>query len=244
MDAIPKAFSRPRARYSLESTSLSARNLEALVDRRGGGKSNSAGGGWGVYAEENKKDTPLNIHLPTPESILDDNEGGYDESEKTNSLKRRIEDDEQVVKRRKLVANGRFGNLAKQGDRKGIERFEVMIKDLFPSTAHEPGDDSALDVPTEEPTAQRGTKRKGRRSTFDLELSRVEEEDKVDAEGWRPNIRIVFQGKHVFAGIRHLVEEGVVDGEKMPGWMTGEESVSVGLVQNGRIKGNKGSGVS
>ena len=243
LDGIPKAFSRPRDRYSLESTSLSARNLEALVEKRGGGKTNAAGGGWGVYAEENKKDTPLNIHLPTPESIVN-NERGEDELDKVAGLKRRMEDDEQIVKRRKLVAKGRFGNSAKHEDGKGVERFEVMIRDPFPSTTHERTDDSDLDVPPEESAAERGKKRKGRRSTLDLELNQQDDEGEVEAEGWRPNIRAVFQGKHVFAGIRHLVEEGVIDGEKMPGWMTGEEGVSVALVQNGRIKGNKGSGLS
>lgn len=240
LDGIPKAFSRPRDRYSLESTNLSARNLEALVEKRGGGRSNAAGGGWGVYAEENKKDTPLNLHLPTPESIEDEEENV--EAEKITGMKRRIEDDEQVVKRRKLLAQGRFGNSAKHGDGKGIERLEVMIRDPFPSTTHETTEDPELDAP-DKSSADPREKRKGRRSTLDLELNRQDENDEVEAEGWRPNIRVVFQGKHIFAGIRHLVEEGLIEGEKMPGWMTGEEGVSVGLVQNGRIKGFKGSGL-
>jgi central kinetochore subunit Mis15/CHL4 len=243
LDCIPKAFSRPRDRYSLESTNLSARNLEALVEKRGGARSNAAGGGWGVYAEENKKDTPLNIHLPTPETIED--EGERNEAEKITGMKRRLEDDVQVVKRRKLLAKGRFGNTAKDDDGKGIERLEVMIRDPFPSIAHQQADESELDVSLDEVATDQGKKRKGRRSTLDLELNRQGEDDEVEveAEGWRPNIRVVFQGKHVFAGIRRLVEEGLVDGEKMPGWMTGEEGVSVGLVQNGRIKGYKGSGL-
>jgi central kinetochore subunit Mis15/CHL4 len=242
LDGIPKAFSRPRDRYSLESTGLSARNLEALVEKRGSGRTNAAGGGWGVYTEENKKDTPLNVHLPTPESLVED---GADktEAEKVTSMKRRSVDDEQVVKRRKLVAKGRFGNSAKHDDGKGVERLEVMIKDPFPSTTSEPFDEPELDVSPENTDAERGKKRKGRRSTLDLEINKQGEEDEVEAEGWRPNIRAVFQGKHVFAGVRNLIEEGVIDGEKMPGWMTGEEGVSVGLVQNGRIKGNKGSGM-
>ncbi|KAG0645955.1 Sim4 complex subunit mis15 [Hyphodiscus hymeniophilus] len=241
LDGIPKAFSRPRDRYSLESTNLSARNLEAMVEKRGGARSNAAGGGWGIYAEENKKDTPLNVHLPTPDS-LHEHDGEKEQAEKVTGMKRRIEEDVQVVKRRKLVARGRFGNSAKQDDGKGIERFEVMIRDPFPSSAHNSRDDTPLDMPVEETSNGNGTKRKGRRSTFDLELSKQSEDD-VEAEGWRPNVRVVFQGKHIFAGVRHLVEEGLLDGERMPGWMTGDEGVSVGLVQSGRIKGFKGSGL-
>ena len=60
---------------------------------------------------------------------------------------------------------------------------------------------------------------------------------------WSPNVRITFQGTHVFAGIRQLVEAGIIDGERMPGWMTGEDGVTAGVVRHGRIKGNKGSGI-
>lgn len=60
---------------------------------------------------------------------------------------------------------------------------------------------------------------------------------------WRPTVQITFQGNHVFAGIRQLVEAGIVDGERMPGWMTGEDGVTVGVVRHGRIRGNKGSGL-
>lgn len=43
----------------------------------------------------------------------------------------------------------------------------------------------------------------------------------------------------MFAGIRALVECGIVDGLKMPGWMTGEASVSNGVVKNGRLDSRK-----
>lgn len=51
----------------------------------------------------------------------------------------------------------------------------------------------------------------------------------------RPEIKLVFQGMHVFAGIRQLVEVGLIDGEAMPSWMTGQEGVSIGVVRDGRI---------
>jgi central kinetochore subunit Mis15/CHL4 len=43
--------------------------------------------------------------------------------------------------------------------------------------------------------------------------------------------------------VRELVERGIIDGERMPGWMTGEEGISVGVVKDGRIQGFKGSGI-
>ena len=60
---------------------------------------------------------------------------------------------------------------------------------------------------------------------------------------WRPNVRLSLHGPHVFAGLRQLVEAGFIDGERMPGWMTGEDGVTRGAVRNGRIKGFKGSGL-
>jgi central kinetochore subunit Mis15/CHL4 len=239
LGGIPKAFSKPRERYKLETTSLSARNLEALVEKRGGGRTNAAGGGWGIYTEEHKgKDNPLNIQLPTPQSLThestdhDSPEGGE------SGMKRKREEDEVTVKRRKRVAQGRFGNSAKADDGKGIERLDIFIQDPYPSAQTE----ETLDMEDEEPRDRTKTKHKGRRSMLDTELSHQEDDDDVRSEGWKPDVRITFHGQHVFAGIRELVEAGVIDGEKMPGWMTGEEGVSVGVVRDGRIKGFKGSG--
>lgn len=118
--------------------------------------------------------------------------------------------DKKVMKRRKLIAQARFGDSAMPNDGKGIERFDVRIEDPFPGI--EPT------APGQEAIAPNG--------------------DLID---WAPNITVTFHGRHTFAGIRELVERGVVDGEKMPGWMTGEENISIGVVKEGRIQGFKGS---
>lgn len=55
-------------------------------------------------------------------------------------------------------------------------------------------------------------------------------------ESWTPDVHLSFQGSHVFAGVRQLVEQGIVDGEKMPGWMAGDAGVSVGAVKEGRVR--------
>ena len=140
-----------------------------------------------------------------------------------------------------MVAKGRFGNTALPDDGKGIERLDIRIEDLFPSREAEQAED---DYPLADELDLGIAKKKqsGRRSTITLELDKRDDEED-GAEGWRPDVRFAFLGQHVFAGIRQLVEAGAVDGEKMPGWMTGEEVVSVGVVRDGRIKGNKGSGL-
>jgi central kinetochore subunit Mis15/CHL4 len=242
LDGIPKAFSRPRERYSLQSTSLSARSLEALLARRGSTRTNAAAGGWAIYAETKKSDTPLNLQLPSPAASSDEKEPSIPQP---TGMKRRREEHASVQKRRKLIAEGRFGPSAKADDGQGIERFDVRLEDAFPTLplegeAGEEEEQDEEDGPIPAPMTK-PINRKGRRTTLLLEL----EKDSADEDDgtWRPDVRITLHGPHVFAGIRELVECGLVDGERMPGWMTGEEGVSVGVVRNGRIRGHKGSGL-
>ena len=62
----------------------------------------------------------------------------------------------------------------------------------------------------------------------------VEEEE--EGQDWKPSIQLTFHGSHIHAGIRKLVLSGAVDGVNMPGWMTGEEGVSFGVVRGGRVR--------
>ncbi|RDL37979.1 Uncharacterized protein BP5553_05412 [Venustampulla echinocandica] len=243
LGAIPKAFSRPRERYTLKPTSFSTKNLQALVERRGGGRTNAAGGGWGIYAEKKKggADNPLKIQLPTPQTSSPDPEDTKEtEDHIPRGMKRSMHEDERSVKRRKLVAQGRFGKSAKGDDGKGIERLDIRFDEVF-SVSSAAGD-VENDYPLADELGTEPTKQKGKRSTINLELDKSKS-DEIDEEGFRPDVRVTFHGQHVFAGIRELIEAGVIDGEKMPGWMTGEEGVSVGIVRDGRIQGNKGSGL-
>ena len=260
LEGIAKAFSRPRERYALERTGLSARNLAALCERRGGGRGNAAGGGWGVYYADGEadpgRDNPLKVGgggLLTPESIVDaeekerekennrngaESDGEMEGRRKDSGMKRRREEDPRVMKRRKVIAQGRFGNSAKRDDGKGIERLDVRLEDTFPDV------NLFAEIDFDTPDSNQSDKRKkrGRRSAVDMELEKTGD-GRENTEDWRPDVRITFQGAHVFAGVRELVEAGVVDGERMPGWMTGEEGVRVGIVREGRIVGWKGSGV-
>jgi len=112
-------------------------------------------------------------------------------------------------KRLKRVAEGRFGPSAKEDDGMGLQRFDVKIEDAFSGSR----DNRKADVDDSNATRNKGTSEKP----------------------WKPSVKLSFQGSHVFAGIRKLVEGGIIDGEKLPGWMTGEAGVSNGTVRNGRL---------
>ncbi|KAI0392458.1 centromere protein Chl4/mis15/CENP-N [Xylariaceae sp. FL0594] len=266
VEGIPKALSRPHERYALKPVNLQTKNLEAMLSLRGAGRGNAAAGGWSVYAGDRaadaRTDSPLNPLLPTP-PLSDATVGEEDNGENTAGSKetmtaaaekrKRIlldpesEEEEKRRKRARLVAQARFGDSAKMDDGKGIERIDVIIEDPFPAPASAPapdGEDSRENLETRR-------SKKGRRSAVVEEGGDYSEDEDGNREGgrsrdkwtWRPNVRISLHGPHVFAGIRQLVEAGIIDGARMPGWMTGEEGVTRGAVRDGRIRGFKGSGL-
>lgn len=54
------------------------------------------------------------------------------------------------------------------------------------------------------------------------------------SEEWQLALSLSFSGSDVISGIRKLAELGIVDPERMPSWMTGEEGVSMAVVHQGR----------
>ena len=252
LEAVPKALSRPHERYTLQTTSLSARSLSALLTVRGPGRGNAAAGGWSIFAEGTVEGSPLRSVPATPESSKDEEEKDGLAPPTLPDRKRRGRPSqsskvlgflgEPAAKRRKLVAKQRFGESALEDDQKGIERLEIRMEDAFP--AERSGDSEDVGAVTRPETGAVASRR-GRRSTLSM-LDESVEDDNDEAEapvtGWTPDIRLTFSGSHIFAGVRKLVESGGVDGEKMPGWMSGEAIVSIGVVRGGRIRGNKGSG--
>ncbi|KAG9190716.1 hypothetical protein G6011_08804 [Alternaria panax] len=242
--AIPKAFSRPSARYQLTSTNFTTKSLDALLTYRGPGKSNAAAGGWSIFQDHSFSQNALDF-ITTQKGECQDkaiNEGSNANSGSKagpGRPKRPLDNKESSeAKCRKEVAAGRFGTSAQPNDGQGLERFEVRIDDPFPSPSKNSsptqadGDTSNLDALITNRT------RRGRPSLLDRTAEDLEEIQ--NEEGWVPNVRVTFQGTHVFAGIRHLVEEGIVDGERMPGWMTGEAGVTIGSVRDGRIRSKAG----
>ncbi|KAF2035377.1 CHL4-domain-containing protein [Setomelanomma holmii] len=241
--AIPKAFSRPSARYQLTSTNFTTKSLDALLTYRGSGKSNAATGGWSIFQDHSFSQNALDF-ITTQRGDAQDKQSA--EKGATNGVtkpgpgrSKRAADSTETpeAKRRKEVAAGRFGPSAKSDDGRGLERFEVRIDDPFPAVGENNG--AQLDGETSNMNAQASkSTRRGRPSLLDRTAEDLE--DIQNEAGWVPNVRVTFQGTHVFAGIRQLVEEGIVDGEKMPGWMTGEAGVTIGAVREGRIRSKEG----
>ncbi|EFX05984.1 chl4 [Grosmannia clavigera kw1407] len=261
VEAIPKALSRPQERYGFRPTSMVTRNLSEMLHRRGAGRTNTAGGGWAIYADEKTIESPLSTVLPTPPlSEVDDDKTKEGEREKRRrTLSPGAERERRLAKRRRLVAEARFGPTARMDDGLGVERVDIVIQDPFPGDV--PGEQEDVERPTAtmgpiDHGRPKGGGGGGRRSQIGAVLAReIEVQDDEDmARGadeagpessnvWRPQVAFTFHGSHVFAGIRQLVEAGVIDGTKMPGWMTGEEGVTVGAIRHGRIRGHKGSGM-
>lgn len=267
VDGVPKALSRPKERVGLEPTKLTTKNLHELLHRKGSGRTNAAGGGWGIYADEKTKESPLDVVLPSP-PLSDVGEGRR--SSEVRSKKRTAdaaaassatEREERRLKRAKVVAQARFGNSAKVDDGRGVERVDIVIDDAFPERPDvreaeedaDEDDDNSNEASLQQQSSRGGA---GRRSARDAALDRARAQDDDDGGGgggvdeedeeegtWRPRVGLTFHGSHVFAGIRQLVEAGIIDGEKMPGWLTGEEGVTIGAVRRGRIMGHKGSGL-
>jgi central kinetochore subunit Mis15/CHL4 len=239
--AIPRAFSRPSARYQLTSTNFTTKSLNALLTYRGPGKSNGAAGGWSIFQDHSFSQNALDF-ITTLKVLGQDKNGTTKGASSTtrpvSTGAKRTSDslESPESKRRKEVAQGRFGTSAQPDDGQGLERVEVRIDDAFP-TPQSNGVQSDGNAPAQPANRTR----RGRPSL--LERTAEDMETIESGDGWVPNVRVAFTGTHVFAGIRQLVEEGIVDGERMPGWMTGEAGVTVGAVRDGRIKAKDKDGI-
>ncbi|KAK6334289.1 hypothetical protein TWF730_003503 [Orbilia blumenaviensis] len=220
--SLPIALSSQHRRYDIVSTALSAKTLEALVARKGCERGNlGAGGGWSVFAVEGEgavEGDPLEVTRPR----------------KRRSMDAETDNNDGEGKKRKRIAEERFGKSATAGDGSGLERVEVKLREVWPKGKEVPGILGVVD----------GNAGKGKKGRPKKGASRVDDEDDsplVDVrtpwkgKSWMPNVDVVLEGTHVFAGVRRLVEEGVLDGEKIPTWMTGEEGKSVGMVRGGTI---------
>ncbi|KAH7021161.1 centromere protein Chl4/mis15/CENP-N [Microdochium trichocladiopsis] len=288
IDGVPKALSKPKERYALTPVGLSTKNLDALLSTKGSGRTNAAGGGWGIYVDDSKTtESPLNVVLPTPPpsapGSADEVSSPHDPQHAALPVRKKRPRDpvaskyEREIKRHRSLAKARFGHSALAEDGKGIERLDIVIEDAFPhlpESATNNNDDDDSDVTDDEEEEDDNNadasgrqspskSTRGRRSTLDITFIQQQaaldaadpdnnddedmvenaEFERLNAGTWRPNVRLTFHGPHVFAGVRQLVEAGVINGERMPGWLTGEEGVTIGAVRSGRIRGHKGSGL-
>jgi len=221
VDAVPAALALPGQRWVLRGSGLAARSLAALLAMRGPGRGNNARGGWSVYADEE-----CAVESAPVEFVRGGEEDeGKENEEEERRVKGRFEHgdpggwlDGKERKRLRDVARSRFGSSALADDGMGLQRFDISLNDVFAT-----GGMGAITVASPESSS----------------VSADTSTDDSSSKPWKPNVKLSFQGTHVFAGIRALVESGIVDGKRMPGWMTGEASMSNGVVKNGRLDSRK-----
>ncbi|EWC45867.1 hypothetical protein DRE_04874 [Drechslerella stenobrocha 248] len=228
--SLPIALSSQHRRYDIISTSLSAKTLEALMARKGHERGDiGAGGGWSVYAIEGEgavDGSPLETTRPRPAKrrSLDADNDGSEEPKDEGSRERW---------KRKKLAEGRFGTSALANDGTGLERIEVKLREVWPRQKALP---MPLKLSTQDTSnnaaPEADVKGKGKGPPRKKDISAIGDDSDSGEEGgdlpwtskrWVPNVDVVLEGTHVFAGVRTLTEEGIFDGGKIPTWMTGEE---------------------
>ena len=257
IDALPKAFSRPCERYALKPTSLSAKSLTTLISMRGSGRGSAANSGWSIFAEGSIEESPL---VATPsisgkwEHDKENKENmpfcmeshGMTIQKVTTSTASFPAENPLLLKGRINIANSRFGHSNLLGTQNGLGRLDIRIEDSFTLEQGRETAEGAIRKYTCITSSKSLSNHYSRRPTISL----APEPDDLDEHihkgpsgSWVPNIHLTFHGSNVFAGIRQLVESGAILGQEMPGWMSGEDGISVGVVRNQKVKGAKGSGL-
>ncbi|CAG7934790.1 unnamed protein product [Penicillium nalgiovense] len=208
-DSIPKALSRPQERFSLQATSLAAKNLPTLLALRGSGRSTASNGAFSIFADAATEGSPLDPRpsntVSPEEHIRASHSSPTEGKENTNgpATKRRSSGIDTAPlspdsKKRCLAIHSRFGTLGSSLAPALLDRLDIRLLDK-PGSSDEQYDDDGDD------------------STFTP-----------------PALSLTFSGSDVIGGIRKLAELGIVDPERMPSWMTGEEGVSVATVRRGK----------
>ncbi|EAW10119.1 CENP-N/CHL4 family protein [Aspergillus clavatus NRRL 1] len=209
-DAVPKALSRPHARYALAATSLAAKSLPALLALRGHGRSNAANGAFSIFADAVLEGSPLD---PRPSQTVSpaehfrqdadaDTGGGQENDVPTKGESPATH----ATKKRKLAVHARFGTTGTLSSAP-LDRLDVRLLDRVAGAVDADADADADAGPNAD----------------------AETDDST-----QPTLSLTFSGVDVVAGLRRLADLGVVNAERMPSWMTGEEAVSVAVVRRGK----------
>lgn len=207
-DAIPKALSRPQERYTLKPTSLAAKNLPTLLALRGPGRSTAANGAFSIFADSAIEGSPLD---PRPANTVS-------AEEHIRSGKTMIEDKENEIsaeqpiesstKRKPADSNPMLSPTFKKRCLAVESRFGTAGGSLAPAPL------DRLDIRL-------------------LDHPAPDDDEDYGSSSSLPAVSLTFTGSDVIGGIRKLAELGIVDPERMPSWMTGEEGVSMAVVRGG-----------
>ncbi|KAJ5673998.1 hypothetical protein N7462_009437 [Penicillium macrosclerotiorum] len=216
-DAIPKAFSRPQERYTLKATALAAKNLPTLLALRGPGRNTGANGAFSIFADSAIEGSPLDPRpsntVPVEEHMrsghrslaTDDKENIRDADDLPQASSATSKRKSQGQDTRPLSPGSKKRRLAVQ------TRFGTAGSSLAPAPL------DRLDI-----------------RLLDMPVADKSADSAEQPSGTSPAISLTFSGSDVIGGIRKLAELGVIDPERMPTWMTGEEAVSTAVVQGGK----------
>jgi central kinetochore subunit Mis15/CHL4 len=240
--SIGPALSRVGQHFALRPTALTARSLDTLLAIRGPGRGNASGGGWSIFADE-KRGTEtgdaLNLYAAT------------------NPMK---SVDRIVAEAATKASETGVSDASNDGpDKENMNASRKQPSSLSSTKRPFQHAEPAAHLP---PAKRTRLKREaaGRFGVSALPetdgnaaISRFDVNIKdafpmlpafkgigataigVDEQHQLAGVRMGFQGRDVFAGIRQLTELGVVDAKRLPAWMTGEGNVSVGVVKDGRL---------
>lgn len=204
-ESIPAALSRAQERYILKPTSLAAKSLQALLALRGPGRSNAANGAFSIFADAVIEGSPLD---PRPANT--------------------VPTEEFMSKQSDGVPEGEGGTRRDETDAASMKH------------PNNPSSDSPASKKRKLAVQSRfGTSGSLSFAPLDrLDIRLLDRPDQAEEDGSveqsQPTVSLTFSGTDVVSGIRKLSELGVVDPERMPSWMTGEEAVSVSMVHRGR----------
>jgi central kinetochore subunit Mis15/CHL4 len=225
--ALPAALSRPgRPRCTVTPAALTARSLSAMLAMRGAQAASGAGAFSLVAAQD-----------CVPAALDFGQRGGVDDVVRKAGAESDDGEDEDVEEEQDGEKDAVAG-AAKKG------RGKVGRRPAAAKRGFEHADPTAA-----LPAAKRRALRKVAAARFGT-AGAISDGGEAEAAGLdrvsvrlrdgfgegKLDVRINFVGSHVFAGVRRLVEAGVVDGGRMPTWLTGEANSSMGVVEGGQMK--------
>ncbi|RAH61856.1 CHL4-domain-containing protein [Aspergillus piperis CBS 112811] len=203
-DALPKALSLPHQRYTLKPTSLTAKSLQALLSLRGPGRANQSTGAFSIFADAALEGSPLD---PRPSNTVTPEEHMNHPSHYKENQHPDNADTSTSKPPKRSNTEHEDPHVSKKRTSTVQSRFGTSA-----SLSSVPLD--RLDVRLLDPPNPKSTSTASTAST--------------------PTLSLTFTGADVISGFRKLAENGIINAEKMPSWMTGEEAVSVAVVRRGR----------
>ncbi|KAL4921142.1 centromere protein Chl4/mis15/CENP-N [Aspergillus aurantiobrunneus] len=223
-DAVPKALSLPHQRYTLKPTSLTAKSLQVLLSLRGPGRSNNANGAFSIFADAVLEGSPLD---PRPSNTVSPEEHQkqthpqphFDQEKENKSFDTDKDADADLSTSQPSKNPRRIRDL--DTDPRASKKRKLTVQTRFGTSGT-----SMSSAPLDRLDAR----------LLDPPYPHTNHEDNDEEnDPTRPALSLTFTGTDVISGIRKLAELGIVNAERMPSWMTGEEAVSVAIVRRGRV---------